>query len=124
MNQKPISYEELFEIVLDFYDAFSEVMKRGTDEQKAYTLRHYNDVRRLLAQRLNETEDIDFEKLEKAIERDTSEHGEKMRAMKEEIVKVSENLDPLIKKIESKLGPKKSAKIRKSHMERKLKSRL
>jgi hypothetical protein len=122
-NQKEV--DEMYKIILDYYEAFAHLLEVGTEGEKRFAIEAFNGVQRLIAARLEKItgeKKENFLKLRAFLQQDTSGLGEWMKETEKNIQELKKKIEPEIKKTIDKKTRNK--KVRRGRMEKNIRSKF
>lgn len=122
MKKEP-DYEEFLHLMLECYEAFKEVMQKGTQVEKMFAMKGFYTLQQMIKDRVSEVSDkkgIDPKEMERLFLNSENEFSKVCKETKEELLELKQEIDPLLAKAraeKSNLSPKKQ---RKRSIEKKL----
>jgi len=124
MSKNFSEVDELYQVILDYYESFAHLLKVGTPGEKKFAIDAFHAVQKLIAARLEKysgEKKEQFLKIKRFLQQDANNLGDWMKETEEKIKGLKETIDPEIEKA-TKREPKKKSTRR--SMEKKIRSKF
>lgn len=119
--QEP-NYEEFLHLMLECYESFKEVMKKGTPMEKAIAVKGFHTLQQMIKERVSEFADkkgVDFEEMGQILGHADKEFVQVCEEAKTSLSELRKEIEPLLEKEKKPISKKR----RKRNMEKKLREK-
>lgn len=122
-KEKEPNYEEFLQLMVECYEAFKEVMKKGSPMEKALAMKGFHTLQQMIKEHVyefSEKKGIDLKTMEKALCQSNKKFGNVCKETKDRLSELREEIEPLLKKAKDEVGKPDNKKRRKRTMEKRL----
>ncbi len=125
-KDQPITYDKFIESIFELYDAFKEVLKKGSHAQKRIAIQEFNTLTQIVTERVEDyrfLHPVNSIQIFKAVKQVAPELNEAFDSLKERFMTARDEITTLVEKSGVELKKPKSKIHRKRKMENRIKTK-
>ena len=123
-SSKEPNYEEFLQLVLECYEAFKEVMQKGTPMEKFFAMKGFSAFQQMVKGKVSEFSEkkgVDLKGVEQALCKSDKKFARDCQVAKEKLIQLRQEIEPFLAQTKTAGKKPASKNQRKRNMEKKLK---